>query len=180
MNAIPSTTPSTSTSNLRHKLVAVVASVLAIGSLAAATAGTASAAGLPAVTSATASITGTGSVTASLTSPVAITGTRSANVPCAVHGTTYSISSTKASIDGYKVTAAMVIRNYTGPGTYTATVTMAISGPKYVAIGAVTGVKLTISATGGVWSFSRTAPGATYPKLAGKTVSGSLAYTCNV
>jgi len=159
-----------------------VMSVVALVTLGGFAAGTASAAesstGAPVTVSTGAP--NTGSVTATLTSPTAISGTRAnANVPCTIAGRTYSISENRVTVNGYKVTAAMVIRNYTGPGTYSATVTMSISGPKYVGVGAVPNVKVTINATGGAWSFTKTATGHTYPKLAGTTIAGSIAWTCN-
>lgn len=167
--------------NLRTIATAALAATISLGA-AGALAPTASAADLPAptVAAAPAATTTTGSVKVDLTvGSVEITGTKSVSVACTVKGKTYTVVTKKTTVDGYQVYASMVIRNYTGPGSYTGTVSMGVKGANVAAAGAVTGVKVTITETGGVFAFSKTGTGTTAPKLEGKTISGSMTYTCN-
>ena len=167
--------------NLRSITTAALAAALSFGAAGAALAPAAAAANLPApaVTAAPAAST-TGSIKVDLTiGSIEITGTKPVSVACSVKGKTYTAVTTKTTVDGYQVYASVVIRNYTGPGTYTATVSMGAKGTNLATAGAVKGVKVTISETGGVFSFSKTGTGTNAPKLEGKTVAGSLSYTCN-
>ena len=162
-------------------LAAIATATLAVGALGTpANAAAAAPTIAPAATSVAATSTSTGSVSANLTvGSVTINGTRSANVSCVQKGSTYTVTTNRTSVNGYQIVGHVVVRNYTGPGTYTATVSLSVKGPKVTAAGAVKGVQVTIGDTGGSWSFARTATGNTYPKLQGKTVSGTLSYGCN-
>lgn len=167
--------------NLRSIATAALAATLSLGAAGAAFAPSASAADLPAVAaSAPAATSTTGKIDVNLTiGSVEITGSKPVSVACTVKGKTYTVVTKKTTVDGYQVYASMVVRNYTGPGTYTATVSMGAKGTNLAAAGAVTGVKVQITETGGVFSFSKTGTGQTAPKLQGKTISGSMTYTCN-
>lgn len=162
-------------------LAALATATLAVGALAApAGAAAASPTIAPAATSVVATSTSPGSVSANLTiGSVTIDGTKASNVTCTTKGSTYTVKTSRTSVDGHQLTGNVVVRNYTGPGTYTATVSLSVKGPKVNAAGAVKGVQVTIGDTGGSWSFTKTASGTTYPKLQGKTVSGTLSYACN-
>lgn len=167
--------------NLRSFATAALAATLSLGAAGAALAPSASAADVPhaAVAAAPAAST-TGSIKVDLTiGSIDITGSKPVSVACSVKGKTYTAVTTKTTVDGYQVYASVVIRNYTGPGTYTATVSMGAKGTNLAAAGAVKGVKVTVSETGGVFSFSKTGTGTSAPKLEGTTISGSLSYTCN-
>lgn len=167
--------------NLRSITSAALAAALSFGAAGAALAPSASAADLrtPAVAAAPAAAT-TGSVKVDLAiGSIAITGTKPVSVACSVRGTTYTVATTKTTIDGYQVYASVVIRNYTGPGTYTATVSMGAKGSGLAAAGAVKGVQVTVTSTGGVFSFAKSASGTKAPKLQGMAIAGSLTYTCN-
>lgn len=165
-----------------RSLAAIATATLAVGALAAPAGAAASAPAVaPATTSMTATTTTTtGSMSANLTiGSVTLNGTKGSNVTCTTKGTTYTVKTSRTSVNGHQITGNVVVRNYTGPGTYTATVSLSVKGPKVNAAGAVKGVQVTIGDDGGSWSFTKTASGTTYPKLQGKTVSGTLSYVCN-
>lgn len=167
--------------NLRSITTAALAAALGLGIAGASFAPSAAAADVPAAAVAVApAASTTGSVEVDLTiGSIEITGSKPVSVACSVKGTTYTAVTTKTTVDGYQVYASVVIRNYTGPGTYTATVSMGAKGTNLATAGAIKGVKVTVSDTGGVFSFSKTGTGTNAPKLQGKTVAGSLEYTCN-
>ncbi len=167
--------------NIRSIATAALAATLTLGAASATLAPSASAADLPAPAVAAApAATTTGSVKVDLTiGSIDITGSKPVSVACSVKGKTYTVATTKTTIDGYQVYASVVIRNYTGPGTYTATVSMGAKGTNLAAAGAVKGVKVTVTETGGVFSFAKTASGTNAPKLQGTTIAGSFTYTCN-
>jgi hypothetical protein len=137
------------------------------------------AAGTAAAAAPATSASGTGTVTAALTAPRTIQGTKSVPMTCSSTTKSYKVSIGKVVENGSAVTASATIPGYHGPGTYQATVSMKIttSSGAVVAAGSVPYVPVTITSTGGTFSFSKTGNG-TYPKLAGKTVSGSLSWTC--
>jgi len=167
--------------NIRSIATAALAATLTVGATSAALTPSAFAADVsaPAVEAAPAAAT-TGSVEVDLTiGSVDISGSKPVSVACSVKGKTYTVATTKATIDGYQVFASAIIRNYTGPGTYTATISMGAKGTNLAAAGAVKGIKVTVTETGGVLSFAKTASGASAPKLQGATIAGSLTYTCN-
>lgn len=126
--------------------------------------------------------TGTGSVTASFTSPVTFSGTASPKMTCSTNAKahTYTVVIDKVGVDGGKVAGSATIRNYSGPGDYTATVVLAASKGKTAVAGSVKNVPVTVTSTGGTFSFSKTASGTYVPKLQGKVVTGTIAWTCPV
>lgn len=161
---------------LRSLVLATVATIASIG--VAAVAAPASASALAPATTATSAAPGTVSADLSVGN-VVISGTKASNVTCTLKGTTYTVRTSRVTVQGYQVTGNVVIRNFTGPGTYTAGVSLSVKGPKASVAGLVKGVQVTVDDAGGTWSFSKTATGNTYPKLQGKTISGSLSYGCN-
>jgi hypothetical protein len=122
--------------------------------------------------------TGSGSVSVALTQPRAVSGTASAAVTCTTNGTVYTVRTQRVTIHGATISAAAVIHGYAGPGTYKAAVALTYVHAGVTTAGAVRYVPLTISETGGTWTFARTATGAKYPKIAGVTFAGTISYTC--
>lgn len=122
-----------------------------------------------------------GSVTASLTSPVAITGTATApGLTCTIRQSakTYNLRISRVSVNGYQFNGNATIVGYTGPGTYSATMTFSAAGSGTTIGGGGTKVPVTITATGGSAAFTRTASGARAPKAAGATATGTISWTC--
>jgi hypothetical protein len=136
----------------------------------------------PALTALPASAaTGTGTVTPSITSPVSATGAgiqTSMSCNANTQAKAYVVRIESAPVQGYTVTASVSIKGYTGPGTYPAAVTATVTGNGKVYGGAQKSTSVTINETGGSLQFAKTATGAKAPKAAGKTLAGSLAWTC--
>jgi hypothetical protein len=129
---------------------------------------------------ATATATGTGTVSAHLTvGKVHLDGSRTSNVTCTLKGSTYTVTTSRVTVNGHQVTGHVIIRNYTGPGTYSASVSLTVKGDKVTVAGVVKGAQVTVDATGGTWSFDTVGTGTVHPKLQGTTISGSLSYGCN-
>jgi hypothetical protein len=122
-----------------------------------------------------------GTVSVSLTSPTVVSGTATAsNLTCAT-GTkakTYSVQFGTSTVEGYAVTGNASIVGYKGPGNYNAVLTFTAKGPSQTLGGGGRSVPVTITATGGSASFTKTATGKKVAKAAGKTASGSISWTC--
>jgi hypothetical protein len=163
-----------------RSLTALALGTIAAGTFALATPASALEPATVASAAASATSAAPGTVSAHLTiGNASIDGSRASNVTCTVKGSTYTVKTSRVTVDGYQVTGHVVIRNYTGPGTYTASVSLSVKGSNVTAAGLVKGVQVTVDSSGGTWSFTRTGTGATYPKLQGKTISGSLSYGCS-
>jgi hypothetical protein len=128
-----------------------------------------------------ASASAPGSVTVTLTKPVARTVTHAAPVACGVDGTTYH-AVVKRAVRNYRIAVSDVVTGYTGPGTYQSTARVTVV---YVPSGIVrtayrhVGVDITGSAgESATVPFSVTFSGARRPRLAGRTVAGSISWEC--
>lgn len=161
-------------------LAAVATTTLGLGTLVAPAGASALEPASATVTAPTDPGTAPGTVASDLTiGNTTISGSKASNVTCTVRNGTYTVKTSRVTVNGHQVNGSVVVKNYTGPGTYTATVALKVTGPKATAAGMVKGVQVTITETGGTWSFATTATGAVAPKLQGKTISGSLSYGCN-
>lgn len=121
----------------------------------------------------------TGSVTATITSPITWSGTASTpGLTCTTRSNTYNLRLTRTTVQGYQVTANATIVGYKGPGNYNAKLSLTATGNGQNFAGGGASVPVTITATGGSSTFTKTATGAKAPKAAGKSASGSLAWTC--
>jgi hypothetical protein len=120
-----------------------------------------------------------GSVTANLTSPVAISGTTAApGLSCTVRPTakTYNLRITKTTVDGYTITGNGTITGYAGPGAYTATMSVTVTGNGKNLAGGGKKVPVTITETGGSATFSKSTAGTS--RTSSKTVAGNITWTC--
>ncbi len=125
--------------------------------------------------------TGTGTITPSITAPVAVSGTgiqTSMSCNANTQAKVYVMRVESVPVQGYTLAATVSIKGYTGPGTYPAAVTSTVSGNGKIYGGAQKATSVTVNETGGSLKFSKTASGANAPKAAGKTLAGSLAWTC--
>lgn len=160
-----------------HKL-AVIAGVLALLALGCG-ASIASASG-GSGTSTTASSTGSpgsGTVTVTLTGPNGKTHMRPARpVKCTLRNGDYILSGARVR-DGRLGRAALTIPGYHGAGTYTGTVRVSLRGP-FIRLHGELRVPVTMTDSGGSLTITRTLPGTFHPKLRGKTVSLTSAWTC--
>jgi len=148
-----------------RKLMAMAAALLAV---AAVTSG-----------SALAATGGGGSVKVSLTSPRVHQGPeRAANITCAKSGGAYVVRFGRTTKGDATLTGALRVHGYTGPGSYTARLTIGAKGPAGMAGATLKAVKVSITDTGGEAAFSRTLKGVHVPRLAGKVVAGTLDWTC--
>ena len=121
----------------------------------------------------------TGSITVNLTQPRVVSGSAQATVNCATHGTIYRVRAHRSTIDGHRIAASMVIRNYAGPGSYKATVRVALRHGRMLRAGTVRNVQVTVTAGGGTWTFAGIATGKVHPGLAGKAIAGTISYACS-
>ena len=120
-----------------------------------------------------------GSVKVSLTSPRAYEGpARAANITSTQTGSAYEVRFGRTTRGNATMTGALTVRGYTGPGSYTARLTVGAKGPAGVAGATLKAVKVSITDAGGQAAFSRTLTGARAPKLAGKVVAGTVDWTC--
>lgn len=125
--------------------------------------------------------TGTGTITPSITAPVAVSGTgiqTSMSCNANTQAKVYVMRVESVTVKGYTLAATVSIKGYTGPGTYSAAVTSSVSGNGKIYGGGQTATSVTVNGTGGSLKFSKTASGANVPKATGKTLAGSLAWTC--
>jgi len=121
---------------------------------------------------------GSGSINVALTQPRVVSGSVNTTVTCSTAGTVYSVRAHRASIHGTWIAGRMIIHGYTGPGAYQATVSVSFGRGWFVESRVVHNVQVTVSPTGGTWTFARTASGAWFPRLAGKTFAGTITYVC--
>jgi hypothetical protein len=120
-----------------------------------------------------------GSVQVKLTSPRPYTGVeRAANITCATAGSGYVVKFGRTGSGGGVLTGALTIPSYSGPGAYTGRLTIGATGPRGTAGATLKAVHVTITDGGGSATFSRSATGLRLPRLAGKTVAGSIGWTC--
>jgi hypothetical protein len=120
-----------------------------------------------------------GSVQVSLTSPRSFTGQQhAANITCAPVGNGYVVRFGRTAKGGAVISGALTIPVYSGPGSYTGRLVVGATGPAGTRGGTLRAVHVSITATGGAASFSRTLSGARHPRLAGKVVAGTVDWTC--
>jgi hypothetical protein len=120
-----------------------------------------------------------GSVSATITSPVAVSGTAAApGLSCVVrpNAKTYNVKITQTSVDGYTITGNGTITGYTGPGSYTATMSVTLTGNGKNLAGAGKKVPVTITETGGSAAFSKSTAGTS--KTSAKSFVGSIGWGC--
>ncbi|MGO9974679.1 MAG: hypothetical protein ACLP01_18100 [Solirubrobacteraceae bacterium] len=158
--------------------VALLASVLAVAgggaSIAAAAGGSSGSAG-PGATTAGSAATGTATVT--VTRPDGKTHTRPAReVRCTLLNGAYVLRG--VSHRGRRVGAeTLTVPGYHEAGSYTGTVNAVLHGP-FLQLHATRQVPVTMTDSGGSVTVSRTLPGRLHPRLRGKTVSETVAWTC--
>ncbi len=115
---------------------------------------------------------GAGSMTVGLTSPVAVAGHVDTPVSCETAARRY-VESAAGSINGVTVTQSVRVAAYTGPGTYSALVTVSVAqadATRYAADAVPATVEVT--ATGGSLSFSAATDG-------GRTLAGTISWACS-
>ncbi len=122
---------------------------------------------------------GSGSVTVNLTEPRTMTGGTATPVACAATGSQYQVSAQRTTVRGGTVEVALTVGGYTDPGAYTATVTTTLSTGSFHLTAQRTGVPVQITSSGGTVTFRRVASGHRFPALAGKTLAGTIAWTCS-
>jgi hypothetical protein len=115
---------------------------------------------------------GAGSLTVGITSPIAVAGHVDTPVSCDIAGRRYAESAT-GSVGGSTVAESLRVASYTGPGSYSALVTVSLVGPDAAryAVDAVP-ANVTITSTGGSVSFSASTS-------AGRTLAGSISWACS-
>jgi hypothetical protein len=157
----------------RPALIAACVALLAGGGGAAALAATAGAS-----TAGTGSPTGTATV--SVTGPAGKTHTRTPKVSCAVSGELYTVTSHKqGKRDRRSETTTLTVADYSGPGSYDATVVITRRTPSSFRERHFT-IPVMLTSDGGSVSYSKTFSGKRHKALAGKTVSASANWTCSV
>lgn len=116
---------------------------------------------------------GAGSLTVDITSPVTVSGHVDAAVTCST-GRIYRAAASSAVIEGTTFSISVNAPAYHGPGTYTSTVGVTViqGDGGTTAVGALPGIPVTITETGG--SFAVSAAGSN-----GRTVSGSVQWACS-
>jgi hypothetical protein len=115
---------------------------------------------------------GAGSMTVSITSPVAVAGHVDTAVSCQVAGRRYAESAAGA-VGAATVAQSVRIAAYTGPGTYSALVTVSVAGTDSSPY-AVDAVPATVEVTtaGGSLSFNANT-------ASGNTLAGSISWACS-
>ncbi|MBL7489310.1 hypothetical protein I6A60_11445 [Frankia sp. AgB1.9] len=115
---------------------------------------------------------GAGSLTLGITSPIAVAGHVDTAVSCQIAGRRYAESAT-GSVGGSTVAESVRVASYTGPGSYSALVTVSLVGPDAAryAVDAVPATVM-ITSTGGSVSFSASTS-------AGRTLAGSISWACS-
>ncbi len=124
-------------------------------------------------------------ITVALTQPAtgsSVSGS-APNLTCSVNTTakTYVVRIPATTVNGVKVTGTLTVARYFGPGTYSGAATLTVIGSDGTT-GSAAGTKVTVTVTetGGSSSFSQTATGARAPKTTGKTLAGTLSWTCPI
>jgi hypothetical protein len=114
---------------------------------------------------------GAGSLTVNITSPVAVAGHVDTPVSCETAGRRYVESATGV-VGGATVAEGVRAANYTGPGSYSALVTVSLVGTD-AARYAIDAVPATVEITsaGGSVSFSATS--------GGRTLAGAISWACS-
>ena len=144
----------------------------------------AAAVALPAAASASGSapVNSTGTITVSLTSPPALAGTASASAVCVARVHAYRVTA-QATDDGLDFSVSDVIAGYAGAGSYQSRAVLTVRNPSTGGFAVATRtVPVTIggsgAATSGSISLSKTFSGTYHPRLAGKTLAGTVSWTC--
>ncbi len=139
----------------------------------------ATSAGASPVTSRTPATAHTGTGTVSITGPKGKTHTRTVPITCTVVAGRYVVLAGKQPTR--KGTSLRLgVKDYTGAGSYSGTVLIirhshvSFSGHRY------TKVPVTLTTTGGSFTYSKTLSGKRHPALKGKTVSVAASWTCSV
>ena len=156
-------------SRLPHRRIAIAAA--------------AAAAVLPAAAaSASAPVTSSGTITVSLTSPPALAGSASAAATCVARAHAYRVTA-QATDDGLDFSVSDVVASYAGPGSYQSRAVLTVRNPSTGGFAVATRtVPVTIGGSGamtsGAISLSKTFTGTYHPRLAGKTLAGTVSWTC--
>jgi hypothetical protein len=158
---------------------AAIAACLALAAGGGGTAVLASTAGASTITTASqvAGHTGTGSV--SITGPKGKTHTRTVPVTCKVVKGRYVVEAGKQHARAGS-DLRLTVKDYTGAGSYSASVLIvhhkhgSFSGHRYAK------VPVTLTSTGGSFTYSKTLSGKKDSALKGKTVRVSASWTCSV
>ena len=151
-------------SRLPHRRIAIAAA--------------AAAAVLPAAAaSASAPVTSSGTITVSLTSPPALAGSASAAATCVARAHAYRVTA-QATDDGLDFSVSDVVASYAGPGSYQSRAVLTVRNPSTGGFAVATRtVPVTIGGSGAI-SLSKTFTGTYHPRLAGKTLAGTVSWTC--
>jgi hypothetical protein len=157
---------------------AAIAACLALAAGGGGAAVLASSAGASTVTAASHAGASTGSGTVSITGPKGKTHTRTVPVTCkVVNGRYVVLAGKKHAKRGSDLRLA--VKDYTGAGSYSASVLVtrhaagSFSGHRYAK------VPVTLTSTGGSFTYSKTLSGKKHSALKGKTISVSASWTCS-
>jgi len=153
---------------------AVIATCAALAAAGGGAATIASSAGASTVGSGAAS--GTGTIV--VTGPAGKTHTRTGAVTCKAVGGRYVVRAVSRRAHVRRV-LRLIVRRYTGPGSYTGIAVLVHRHGGAFRGRVLKSVPVTITSTGGSFSYSRTLSGRRHPALKGKTIGVKASWTCS-
>lgn len=132
--------------------------------------------------SASAPVSSPGTITVSLTSPPALVGSASASATCVARTHAYRVTA-QTTDNGLDFSVSDVVPAYDGAGSYQSRAVLTVRNPSTGGFAVATRtVPVTITGSGamtsGNVSLSKTFTGTYHPRLAGKTLAGTVSWTC--